>query len=309
MRSDGPDIAVIIPCFNNEAFLKQAIESVLEQRGPRVETIVIDDGSSDGSVAIASAYGDRVRVISQANQGACVARNRGLAETSAPYVKFLDADDYLAPDALNQQFEAIEALSSDSLVFGDAEWVDENGSHLSDYRLERGAASPELSVAEVIEITPLTSSPLHRRSHLEQVGGFDPRCLRSQEFDLHVRLALSGFRFTYLPGLIFHYRQHQVGTRVSSHDSNLRIQESKFDSLERLERMAAGHEATQDQHQVSLQLGRAFWRVGRLASRSGNFELARRCFGRAKELGGRNSIVGSSKYKLLSQVFRFEWLR
>ena len=301
-------VAVIIPCYNNEAFIKQAIKSVLDQKGPAIEVLVIDDGSTDGSVETAESCGDRVQVICQPNQGACVARNRGLAESTAPNVKFLDADDYLAADVLQKQFEAIETLPKDSLVFGDAEWVDVDGNHLMDYYLNRDGKSAALAIAEVIEMTPLTSCPLHRREHLEEIGGFDPRCLRSQEFDLHVRLALAGFRFVHVPGCVYHYRQHQVGARISSNDREFRVQKSKFEMLERLAALARCQDDNQNKSEIDVALGKTFWRVGRLASRSANRTLAEACFDKAKSLGGDRVIVGSKIYRLLSRVLSPLWL-
>lgn len=307
--SDLPDIAVVIPCFNNEEFLRQAIESVLSQQGVVIEIVVVDDGSTDGSVGIAESFGPAIRVIQQTNQGACVARNRGLAETSAPYVKFLDADDYLTGGNLQAQFETISLLPWDALVFGDAEWVDASGLHLMNYQLDRSQSKPELSVSEVIELTPLTSCPLHRRMHLDQVGGFDSRCLRSQEFDLHVRLALAGFRFVYLPGRTYHYRQHEVGTRVSATDGEHRVQQSKFEALERLSELAKNRPDCGDSGEVSKALSRVFWRNGRVASRSGNRSLARHCFMGARSLSGTWAVVGSPFYCLLARVVRPEWLK
>lgn len=306
--SSPAQITVVIPCFNNEAFIGQSIKSVLAQEGSATEIVVVDDGSTDRAVTIAESFGDSVRVIRQSSQGACVARNRGLAESTAPYVKFLDADDYLATDILRRQFEAIEALPKDSLVFGDAEWVDVDGNHLMDYSLNRDGKSAALAVAEVIEMTPLTSCPLHRREHLEEIGGFDPRCLRSQEFDLHARLALAGFRFVHLPGCVYHYRQHQVGARISSNDREFRVQKSKFETLERLATLARCQDDNQTKSEIDVALGKAFWRVGRLASRSANRTLAKDCFDKAKSLGGNRVIVGSKIYRLLSRVLSPLWL-
>lgn len=92
--TDHPTVSVIIPAYNAEHSLAPCIDSVLAQTHDRVEVLVIDDGSTDGTCAIASGYGDPVICLKQANQGQGAARNRGLASASGDYVAFLDADDY-----------------------------------------------------------------------------------------------------------------------------------------------------------------------------------------------------------------------
>src|SRR5215208_5142350 len=94
-----PTISVIIPCYNGAGFLSEAIESVLAQRYPDLETIVVDDGSTDNSLAIAAQYPE-IRSISQRNAGVAAARNTGLRYSAGEYIVFLDQDDRLLPDAL-----------------------------------------------------------------------------------------------------------------------------------------------------------------------------------------------------------------
>src|ERR1039457_6418785 len=101
---DNPSISVIIPAYNAELFLGQAIESVINQTHTNWEVIIVDDGSTDSTFSIASEFvhrDSRIRLIRQNNAGASSARNYGFAESSpsSEYVLFLDADDVLAPNA------------------------------------------------------------------------------------------------------------------------------------------------------------------------------------------------------------------
>src|SRR5262249_45863039 len=91
----SPELAVIIPCWNAEPYVARAIESVINQNYPELEIIVIDDGSADKSLEIIRSFGNRVRWETGPNRGSCAARNRGLFLSTAKYVLFLDADDYL----------------------------------------------------------------------------------------------------------------------------------------------------------------------------------------------------------------------
>src|SRR5262249_33255039 len=92
-------VSVVIPCYNQARFLGQAIESVKAQTHPFVEIVVVDDGSTDDTVAVASRYRS-VRCVTQHNQGQGAARNKGLTYVSGGYVVFLDSDDRLLPPAL-----------------------------------------------------------------------------------------------------------------------------------------------------------------------------------------------------------------
>src|SRR6185437_6955744 len=87
-----PLVSVIIPAYNDAAFIGAAIESVLAQGYPSVEIVVIDDGSKDATVQTAAAFGDPVRVIEQSNAGAAVARTRGMEAARGELIAFLDAD-------------------------------------------------------------------------------------------------------------------------------------------------------------------------------------------------------------------------
>jgi glycosyltransferase involved in cell wall biosynthesis len=104
----NPSVTVVIPCFNAAAFLHATLESALHQTCAPFEVLVIDDGSTDGSAAIASSYGPPVRVIAQTNQGESVARNRGIDEARGDWIAFLDADDLWMPGKLERQLAVAE---------------------------------------------------------------------------------------------------------------------------------------------------------------------------------------------------------
>lgn len=97
-------VSILIPCFNAERWLAQTVESTLAQTWPNTEVIVVDDGSTDGSLDIARSFESQgVTVITQENRGACVARNRALEAASGDYIQYLDADDLLSTDKIERQ--------------------------------------------------------------------------------------------------------------------------------------------------------------------------------------------------------------
>src|SRR5208337_529053 len=105
----NPKVSVVIPTYNRAAKVRSAIESVLDQTFSDLEVIVVDDGSSDDTGKIlGAAFGDRIRYFVQANQGASVARNKGIAEAQGEWIAFLDSDDEWERDKLEWQFKALE---------------------------------------------------------------------------------------------------------------------------------------------------------------------------------------------------------
>jgi glycosyltransferase involved in cell wall biosynthesis len=115
-------IDVVIPVRNGARYLSAAIDSVLGQRGgPALRVIVVDDGSTDDSVALAASYGPPVRLIRQQQAGAAAARNRGIAASDAELLAFLDADDLWPADSLARRHRALVAEPRLDAVFGLAE--------------------------------------------------------------------------------------------------------------------------------------------------------------------------------------------
>lgn len=99
-----PLVSILIPCYNAEKWLAETLESALAQTWDNIEIIVVDDGSTDKSLAVAKQFEpDGVKVISQANKGASAARNRAFQESQGDFIQYLDADDLLVPDKIELQ--------------------------------------------------------------------------------------------------------------------------------------------------------------------------------------------------------------
>jgi glycosyltransferase involved in cell wall biosynthesis len=100
-----PLVSVIMPAYNTARYIREAIDSVLDQDYPSKELIVIDDGSTDGTLEVLRSYGDRITLIEQRNQGSAVARNAGLAAARGECIAFLDSDDIWLPGKLRLQVD------------------------------------------------------------------------------------------------------------------------------------------------------------------------------------------------------------
>jgi glycosyltransferase involved in cell wall biosynthesis len=115
----APLVSIIIPCHNAAPWLAATIESALAQTWAPVEIMVIDDGSTDGSPAVAQGFAARgVRLHTQPNRGASAARNRGLREAQGEFIQFLDADDLLAPDKIRRQLHRLQAAEPGAIASG-----------------------------------------------------------------------------------------------------------------------------------------------------------------------------------------------
>src|SRR5690242_5922162 len=118
LNSVEPLVSILIPAYNAQRWLAETLRSALAQTWPRKEIIVVDDGSTDQTPAIARQFASRqVSVISQSNRGAAAARNKAFSVCQGDYVQWLDADDLLAPDKIAEQIEKSEKRASDQTLF------------------------------------------------------------------------------------------------------------------------------------------------------------------------------------------------
>lgn len=112
-----PLVSVIIPAYNAEKYIAQALDSILDQTYSNIEIIVVNDGSTDNSLSIAKQYSsNNVKIIDQPNGGASAARNTGLRMAQGDYIQFLDADDLLSEDKIEKQVSALKSLPDDYLA-------------------------------------------------------------------------------------------------------------------------------------------------------------------------------------------------
>jgi glycosyltransferase involved in cell wall biosynthesis len=158
-----------------------------------VECVVVDDGSTDGTPELLrERYGDRIRIVVQANAGVGATRNRGVAESSGELVGFLDDDDVWLPEKVALQVAEFGRHGPETAVVGGAtRYIDENGTEI----LQPSVAGPVVTYEQICIWTALPgscSNELIRREAFEAVGGFDPTLLRGQDRELYIRLAARG---------------------------------------------------------------------------------------------------------------------
>ena len=208
-----PKVSVVIPTYNRANRVGSTIDSVLAQTFSDLEVIVVDDGSSDGTgQVLREAYGDRIRYIYQNNQGASVARNRGIEEARGEWIAFLDSDDLWEKDKLEWQFKALEQFGShcggcytDTRFFNHPETRTMFQLAEGNYRHE-GTLGVNTDVLRLLVrpggagMVVCLSSFLARADLIRRSGGFDPKLLYSQDSEFMFRLAMhTGFCYVNRP--------------------------------------------------------------------------------------------------------------
>jgi len=210
MGNQAVPVSVIIPAYNAESYVGEAIESVLAQTSAPSEVIVVDDASTDGTAAIASSFGDRVQLIRQERAGANAARNLGVLRSSSSYISFLDADDLWTKKKLELQLEAFEADPAPHIVFGFVEQF----------------RSPELD-PDLIHIAEGAEGPmvghhsgtmLLRREVFDSIGPFDPTIRFGQFIDWFSRAIDGHFRIRVIEDIVMLRRLHlsNMGRQVDA---------------------------------------------------------------------------------------------
>jgi glycosyltransferase involved in cell wall biosynthesis len=202
-----PLVSIVVLCHNYGRFLPEAVESALNQDYPNLEVIVIDDGSTDDSLEIASGYGDRVRVLTQENQGLARTCNRGAAEAKGEYFVFLSADDRLEPAYVSQLMQAVEREPEASFAYCSAQL----------FGAESGVAParPFSAFSLIRGRNYVNGSALTRRSDYVAAGGY-PEDLGEGAFDdwdFWLTMLDRGHRGTYVPQPLLLWRRHAGGSK------------------------------------------------------------------------------------------------
>jgi glycosyltransferase involved in cell wall biosynthesis len=279
-------VSIIIPCYNAEAFVVEAIQSALNQSYDPIEIVVVDDGSTDSSLSVIKSFDDEITWVTGPNRGVSSARNRGIEIADGEMVKFLDADDRLPEDAVATQVRQLRNLGTErASVYGDARLIDDAGAKIgaATFRKPRSDEDP---IAYILRVNPGTQFPLHFRQHLLEVGGFDERLPWAEDYDLHLRLQLSGVQMHYESGTVGHVRKHDSDDRLT----NRKAEEFKRDPMQVYRRMLDREEKIRSSCDgepspaVRQFLARGFWRGGRRAVWAGYPEAAGRYFEHAHDL-------------------------
>lgn len=199
-------VSVIVPAYQAEAYLREALDSALKQDHEAFELIVIDDGSTDRTAEIAAAY--PVRLVRREQGGPAAARNSGLAVAKGEFITILDADDVWPPDRLSCQLAHLAAHPEQGIVLGLAEVFLSPGE-------SRPAHDPGFAEGEKVIGHPATM--LARRDVFGVVGAFDEALRLSEDIDWLARASDAGIIAGRVDRTLLYYRIHAHNTSRHTH--------------------------------------------------------------------------------------------
>ncbi len=212
--SSQPLVTIVTPSYNQARFLEEAICSVLEQSYPNIEYIVVDGGSTDGSLEIIQKYASRLAWwVSEPDRGQTDAINKGFGRARGQILAWLNSDDTYLPHAVTEAVEYLQAHPEAGMVYGDANLIDEKGQVIGRFparqtnyrRLRRG-------YVHIPQQAAFFRAELWRR-----VGPLDPTFYFAMDYDLWVRLAKIA-SLHYYPRLWANFRLHGGGKSVLADD-------------------------------------------------------------------------------------------
>jgi glycosyltransferase involved in cell wall biosynthesis len=219
-------VSCIVPVYNGERYLRETLESIFAQTHPAIEVIVADDGSTDGTAALARTYGDRLRYLRQENGGPAAARNLGIGAARGELIGFLDADDLWHPDKLTLQIERLRTLPRVDLCL----------THLENFWSPDVVPRPGLAMDDRVGISLpgyVTYTVLVRRSVFDRIGGFDTALRHGDDTEWFLRAAEAGIVIDLLPDVLvrrrLHSTNHSIRRAGASRDEYLGIVKASLD--------------------------------------------------------------------------------
>lgn len=219
----SPKVSILIPCYNADRWIAQAIKSALSQTYHSKEVIVIDDGSTDASLEIIKRFDGQIQWKTQTNQGGNITRNRLLELSQGKWLQYLDSDDYLKPQKIEHQVQYLSRVPQADIIYSPSvleHWE-------NDTFLQELLPIPEPHDAWILLSRwdlPQTGSPLWRKQAIIDVGGWKADQPCCQEHELYLRLLMAGKQFKYFDKAESVYRQWSESTVCKRDQSETRRQ-------------------------------------------------------------------------------------
>jgi len=206
-------ISVIIPVFNAEDFLEDALRSIFEQNYQNMEIIVVDDGSTDDTDVLLQKYGEEIHCIRQENRGPSAARNRGLQISTGELIAFLDADDEWSKTKIKLQLSQMKSDDSLEIVVGKLRrfWTEKKLDRTERHYIDEGTKVLHLGAS------------LFKREAFEKIGLFDENLLHGEDWDWFIRAKDSGLKIGMFPDVVMYQCLHQNNLTRNREEGNQNI--------------------------------------------------------------------------------------
>lgn len=200
---EKPLVSIIVPAYNQERYIREAIDSVLNQTYNNWELVIVDDGSVDRTASIVRSFADsRIKYFYQDNRGVSEARNSGIAHSAGELVAFLDADDLYHPEKIKLQVEYLNENQEIGLVAVYKILIDQDGNKLGFF-----SPSPEVGLSDILLSFPFAPSDLMvKREWIDKAGCFDHAYVINEDREWYVRLVLSGCKCAVLSKFLTYRR-------------------------------------------------------------------------------------------------------
>jgi len=207
-------VSIVIPVYNAEKYLKECVDSTINQTYDKIEIIAVDDGSTDNSLKILQKYSDKIKIISKPNGGTASALNIGIKNMTGEWFKWLSADDVLYPNAIQELVLEGQRLKDKkkSILYSNYEIIDSNGKTVKEF------IEPNYNDLSQFELNTLlldhyigngTTSLIHK-SALDEYGVFDETIGFAEDYELWLRFCLiHGCRLVLVPRVLAKYRVHE----------------------------------------------------------------------------------------------------
>ena len=193
----SPRVSVVTPAFDAAQTIGATVASVLGQTYRDLELVVVDDGSTDRTAAIAEAHGEPVRVVRQENRGVAAARNRGIEAAAGELIVFCDADDILLPEHVARLVRVWDERGG--IATANSYWLLPGGIHASKTRYRGGFPKPDQQRRAILEQNFVSPLSLFPRALADVIGGFDEERRRAEDWDFWIRAIFAGRRVTLQP--------------------------------------------------------------------------------------------------------------
>jgi len=246
---DALKASIIVPVYNSEKFLAETLDSLLAQTHRNIEIICVNDGSTDGSLQLLERYAaqdGRVVVLDQANVGPSAARNRGIDRATGDFICFVDADDFIAKNALRSCIEAAEANSADVVIFGIDEYRDDARHYVA---MPHAVVKGKIPYDQVFDprdvdnffehMKGFTVNKLYRTSYFKPLGVRFPDVGAHEDMPFTYAAIAPAHRVFYLSKTLYHYRRDiDEGSRSDNTEKQfgymMKALECTADELKRL---------------------------------------------------------------------------
>lgn len=303
-----PFVSIVVPCYNAARWVGAALESALAQTWPDREVILVDDGSTDDSLAIARTFAARgVAVVSQANRGAAAARNAGLRLARGAFVQFLDADDWLAPDKIERQMPAFRPGETDTLVSG--QWGRFSSDPAQAIFLPEAVYAATTGV-EFLQLHYETGSMmqpgawLSPRVLLDRAGPWNETLSLNDDGEYFARVMLAARRLVHVPEARCCYRAGVSGSL------SRRTDRRALGSLHRSVELTIGHLLASDPSPRSREACAYAWKRNAAELYPAMPDLAREAERLCRELGGsRRPLPGGRRFQLAARLLGWRLAR